>query len=523
MDSIESVIPYREVLKFEHAQRGAYAQVEYTPTFRASAIFFVLVDSNINTHVSFMNYWREKNGNPSVSAMLTLRTKEGRKIYRDFFALEDFAYQFSLRDLATLQTPFVGSLEVELFSSQDLKYAFPAIEVFHETSTGISFVHSNQRVFNSIEDLDRNSAMNPWQTGFDLYVNDEYGSWLSIINGPRQVKDSKAILKIYNADGDVMDTTIPLGDLAPYAARFILLKEAPSVQPFLKGDVGFCKVNFDTFGVFTRIACGTLSHDASRFTVTHSYYDCSGHSDYYQKSGRKDDEYACFLPFNLLEGLDLDLIFYPIYARSTLLFSIDCFSPDGGVRARIDMVASLDSTGAKMLRLNVRELLSARGISPDNSLYCLHVDSPDGRIPARVPFGLNYRKGELGCNINSSMLMNDGHGVRQRLYLWGPLICREAGDSWILLSHLSKIKGAREEAEISLKVFTQSGPIFHERYRTRNGTALNLNARALISQSGYQPRVDEILWYTLESSCPNYVSNQIHVSQSGFVGGDHSF
>ncbi len=119
-------IDYKQALQFEIALRGSYGDLAYTPTFRASAIFFVLVNERINTHISFMNYWREKNQNDSVSAMLTLRDSEGVKVSRKFSPVKDFVYQFNLREMVASQN-FTGSLEVELFSNHDLKYSFPAI------------------------------------------------------------------------------------------------------------------------------------------------------------------------------------------------------------------------------------------------------------------------------------------------------------------------------------------------------------------------------------------------------------
>ena len=447
--------------------------------------------------------------------MITLRNSEGEKIYRDFFVLDRYVYQFNVGDMVAaldLCTEFIGSFEVELFSNHDLKFPFPAIEVFYETPDGISFVHSNQRVFNNIEDMDRSSALNPWQTGFDIYLNDKWSGYLTIISGPREAKDSKARLTVCNFQGEVMDELLELGDLAPYATRFICLKDVPSVQAFLGGDVGFCKVDFDTVGVFNRIACGNVSNDGARFVVTHSYYDCSGHSDYYDKAEMNRDEYSCFLPFNMVNGLDLDLVFYPIYARSELFFSLDCLSPDGRVRTRIEKFASLGSPGTEMVRVDVRRLLQEHGVSSEPGLYCLHIDPAEESIPARLPFGMNYRKGDLGCNINSSVLVSPGYGLRNRAYLWGPLFWREGEDNWILLSHFSKVKGSFEEADVCLKIFGGNGVIFSNTYRTSNGTALNINADVLISESGYKPSNNEVLWYTLESTCPNYVSTEIHIS-----------
>ena len=176
MTNSAAVIAHRDVVQFEQAARGAYRDVNYTPVFRSSALFFAWVDEGIDTHVSFMNYWREKNGNTSVSALLTLRSAEGEKCYREFLPINQSTYQFSVKQLLRSPSRFLGSLEVELFSTEDLKFAYPALEVFYESPKGVSFVHSNQRVFNNVEDQDRTSVMNHWQTGFDVLVDDYFAA-----------------------------------------------------------------------------------------------------------------------------------------------------------------------------------------------------------------------------------------------------------------------------------------------------------------------------------------------------------
>lgn len=523
MGVTESIMTHREAVKREQATRGMYHDVTYTPVFRSAAIFFVWVGPGIDTWVSFMNYWREKNGNAAVSALLTLRTADGQTISRDFFTVDQFTYQFSVRDLVKSQATFTGSLEVELFSTQDLKFSYPALEMFYVSPAGVSFVHSNQRVYNSVDDMDRNASLNPWQTGFDIAVNERYTSYLTLVNGPRPVHDSTALLKVYNASGEALEAVIPLGDLPPYASRLVLLDDVPSIRTFLGQETGFCKVTFDAFGVFLRIACGILARDRSRVEVTHSYYDCNHHGEYYDTSEVSDEEYACFFPFSLLDGVDLDLVFYPIYAKSILTFSLDSLAPDGERRARIERFATLDSHGTRMLRVNVRQLLNEHGLDPAGGLYCLHLHSADGRIPTRVALGVNYRRGFLGCNINSSMVMSPSYGIRKRLYRWGPLMWTGEGDNWIVVSHLNKIQGAREEAQLRCTIFGTTGRICEKTYRTTSGAALQIHAETLMAGAAYLPRRYEVLWYTLESDCPNYLSNQIHLSQSGFVGGDHSF
>jgi hypothetical protein len=519
---------YRDVVRFEQSQRGEYQDLSYEPTFRASAIFFVILDDKTNTHVSFMNYWREKNNNPFVSALVTVRDGDGCKIHREFEILEDFVYQFDLKNLVAqkVEYPFIGSVEFEFFSIQDLKYSFPALNVFYEAPDGVSFVHSNQRVFNNIQDNDRSSSLSGWQTGFDIYADNEYSGYLTLINGPRPVDSDQLDLQVFNRDGQVKEERIDLGNLKAYSTKFINIEEEiPNLKSFLNSQAGFCKVLFDSFGVFQRIACGNFSKDRSRFSVTHSYYDCNDHNDYIESSHVDNEEYKCFLPFGLVENLELDLVFYPIYAPSNLLFSLDCFSPTtGNLEATVDNFASFQSIGTKHLRFNIRKILQEHKLpTSEDRLYCLHINTIDGRIPSRLTFGMNYSKEGIGCNINSSMLLSSSYGLRRRLYLWGPLIYRESGRNNILLAHLSKQKELKEEAEIHLKILARREVVSSVTYHTVNGSFVNINAENIIAQSGYTPNHNEILWYVLESKCPNYVCNQIYISESGFVGGDHSF
>lgn len=134
-----------------------------------------------------------------------------------------------------------------------------------------------------------------------------------------------------------------------------------------------------------------------------------------------------------------------------------------------------------------------------------------------------FRKGSLGVNINHSIWVNPAYGKRSRSYAWGALVAREGAENWILLGHVSKVQDAREEADIQVKLFAAPGVIFEKTYHTTNRTALHLRAEELLGVSNYHPAQNEILWYTVESHCPNITANQIHVAGSGFVGGCHSF
>lgn len=516
-------ITYSDAMAFQTSQRGQYGNVDYNPVFRASALFFVIVNDSIDTHVTFMNYWREKNDNKHVSAMVTLRDASGAKIYRDHFSLEDGVYNIKVSDLPITARPFMGSVEVEIFSGEDLKFAMPAMEVFYISEDSVSCVHSNQRVFNNIEDMDRNHSLNPWQTGFDVFANDEYTGFVAFVNGPRSVPNASARLKVFNSAGEIMEVDISLGHVPAFSTRLISLSEIEDVEEFLGSDVGFCKIDLDNFGVFNRFVCGNFSRDESKILVTHSYYDCSTHSDYCDIEDINSDEYISFLPFVLPKDIDLDLVFYPIYAPSRLSFCLESLKPGGDIVGRVDIPGAFESNGTKMYRIDVRRALEGKLDAIEDGIYCLHLDEINGKFPMRMAFGLNYRKGDVGCNISASIAQNLGYGIRSRRYLWGPLVLRRGIRNLILVSHFCKGKNEHSEADIVLKMFGREGLIVQKSLRTVHGQGLILEADEILSEYVHYTDDPEFAWYTLESGCADLTANQIHITPSGFIGGDHSF
>jgi len=127
---------FKNVLNFELSKRGDFENLNYNPVFKSSAIFFVIIEKYINTKISFFNYWKFKNSNKNISCQITLRNIHGNKILRKFFRVELNTYTISMGDILNKESKifkFIGSVEIELFSNYDLKYAFPAIDAIYET------------------------------------------------------------------------------------------------------------------------------------------------------------------------------------------------------------------------------------------------------------------------------------------------------------------------------------------------------------------------------------------------------
>ena len=513
-----------------HTQRGAYQNLDYLPVFRASGLFYVIVDDERNTVVSFMNYWLAKNGNDTLGGMVTLRDSEGNRVARSYFPVKQTVYKIDARELLELSaesgdptTEFEGTMEIEFYSAEDLKFAFPALLVFYETSQGVSCVHTNQRIFNNYEDLVKGSKFNRWQTGFDVHCRDGARPFIMLVNGERASENAEARLKFFDSAGKEMSCDVALGDMPAYGAQKLDLSKIPDVANFLGDEPGFVKADVDVADVYCRFACGIEYPD--RFVaITHSYFDCNSTTDYYDEGEFGSDTYTCFVPVNLIPGIDTDIIFYPIQSPTTLRFAVQAFDGDGEQRAWIDCAEDFQTDGGRQFRLNPRSILSNSGVDVGEEMVCIHISSADGKIPARITFGLNYHVGDLpGTNISSSVLMASSHGAKSRSWLWGAAPYRNGGRNVAMISHISKIKEDRSTTDYTLTVYGRDGEVASTGGTVSNGTGVNVEIEPLLTESGYHAKHGEYLWYVVKSDNPSIVCNQIHISAENRIGGDHSF
>lgn len=505
-------------------ERGAYSNLTYLPVFRASALFYAVHDERHQTYVSFLNYWREKNANSRVSALVSLRNHDGALVRRLHFPISASAYTIRSRDLleGLGNVPFEGSIEVEVFSDSDLKFAFPAMLVFYETPGGVSYVHSNQRVFNNREDERRSSPLNPAQTGFDVRFDNGRSSHIWLVNGPRQIDKAEAVIRFFRPDGKVMEAGVPVGPLSPFGTRRIDLGSIPGAAAHLGEQTGCIKVDVPLPDMFCRFLAGIDDADGNWRAITHSYFDCEKHTDYYLESEQPGVD-PCLIPVHLVEGVDCDLVFYPILSPADLSLSMRAYDSDGKVRAEFPVIASFDAKDGRIERLDVRQALKRAGIADTAGFYSVHVRAKDGRIPARITFGLNYRIGDrAGTNISSSALLASSHGEKRRSWLWGAAFMRSGSRNIVMVSNLSKRYPAGGAADYKLTLVGESGPLCEYSGTVADGWGDNLEVEAILKEKGVTAEGD-IVWYILQSDNPNLIANQINVSAAGNVGGDHSF
>ena len=98
------------------------------PIFRSSAIFPVINNNYLETNVTFMGYWLLKRNISEVSILVTLRDNKGKIIKRKTIMVDQIkSYKVEIRKLINKKNfEFIGSVELEVFSSRDMVYPYPA-------------------------------------------------------------------------------------------------------------------------------------------------------------------------------------------------------------------------------------------------------------------------------------------------------------------------------------------------------------------------------------------------------------
>ena len=514
------------------SQRGSYGDLAYMPVFRASAIFYATCGPHINTCVGFLNYWREKNQVDGIGVMVTLRDAQGNKKLRLHSRLAAMTQLFDVRELLQesghAAADFTGSIEVEFFSAEDLKFQFPGVSVFYRTPGGTSYVHTNQRVYNHAEDKNRGSALNAWQTGFDVLTGK--GAFVFLVNGPANYDGGNACLVAIRADGKSYSADFALPAITPYGVHKWQPGSVPGLLDFMGLEPGMCKLDLPFDDVHLRLGVGhevpTARPQENWLTVTHSFFDGSTTQDYFDTRQLKAQVCPAFIPFVLPADLNLDLVLYPIYSPCTMQLTLLGYSEQGAIVCKLDLGIYQSPEGG-IRRLNIRELLASAAKPLDCSLYVLRFDpSEDQKLPNRVTYGLNFYKGQrVGTNISASAYTVRSWGSGQRSWKWGAVVVGEGVANQIMVCAFRNAgKSATVNTAVGLiSIYDYQGLVASKRFTLNDGSAATFIAEALLEQAQYCPQANPILWYVVESAQPWLDVVGITVSALGNVGGDHSF
>jgi hypothetical protein len=253
------IISFRENVAARHGE-----------VLRSSAIFWVREDATTRSTISFMNYWKLKRG-LEVAVFASTRSMKGRLLLRERL---NFGQGEVINYRPPVDGPFEGSIEIEVFSTQNMAIPYSAVVILYETSRGYSFVHSYARAYSQHEIEEGRTLSAGREACWTLRDTPLQQSFAVIHNGSLFKEAQRLRLVVRNSRSMTREVSFDWPALRPYETRLIRPADHFTDLPvWLGGEPGQAKLDFELGGGFTRMLVGNERLDSTDMQVTHSNFD----------------------------------------------------------------------------------------------------------------------------------------------------------------------------------------------------------------------------------------------------------
>ena len=509
---------------------GEIPEPSRKPILRSSGIFPVIKNEHYSSRIIFMGYWLLKRNIPEVGFVTTLRSETGKILLRKIQTINS-AQAFSI-DLDSLlneinfHSDFLGSLEVEFNTTRDMVFPYPAIVLEYFNEHFSSCVHTVERIYNDLEDLNENEQFKVPETGFDIYSTKDLNSFVSFVNGPLKNQDGIINYIVTNSKSEKLKGTFHLGPIDAYETKFIKLDEHISeLANFLGNHSGTISISHNFEGFYPRLLVGNMQKSFPSVSFTHSYYDCTScisESDFWSRINDDFYDSSVYVPLFLKNNFFTDLVIYPNFSPSDFYIKITFHDEKGNLIHSLDDFLLVKSEESKLLKINFNKILDDLNLD-QKLISSAHVITKfvNSRIPTRIKFGLNVgivkSKSRLPCNICfNTHLGNPNIDSKPGSFHWAPIFVK---NSIITISNFSPKKNYEKDATIELTFF-----------RKKDSETITREIK-LKPFSEFRLTLDEKLknfliedgWVTIKSDNPYIQGFYFIFNSSGSVGGDHFF
>lgn len=461
---------------------------------RSSAIFYYRKDDEIETTISFLNYWQLKR-DLRVGILASVRKKDGTLVRRERLTFT----QGQVLNYSPFQKSdgFEGSVEIEIVCAENMFIPYPAIMVIYRSAKGISFVHSYGRTYSPHEIEEKRTITEGEEGCWTLLDSDRVQSFAIFHNGNQKCAKQSVRLRVLNHRKETREAQFELADLNPYeTVRIEPDRHIADLTKFLDGKPGNATLSFHLKNSFTRMLVGNRSKDGQDLQVTHSNFNYSVHqTDHLQSADPR-----AYLITPVMKGCRSEMIVYPDCDRGTYHISAPGGSKvdfhDGEIRA-----LPYDSSKAKTFVFE-----KEGGALPSRIVTALRVSQNADRLPAECSLGVVHKK-----------------RPGKRMW-WGLCATQEGLRSRISLTEIDPVYGSSLQNDaISVRIYSQFSNQFLE---------TKIEGAELLRRS---PFVDELFpeaaeffrggfgWYTLYSEYPGYFIFSTLENKNGSFAIEHGF
>lgn len=504
------------------------------PIYRSSAIFPVFHNESMSSRILFLGYWLLKRNINQISCVITLRSQKGDVLDRKSVSIEHVhTHNLELKNYLSeadisLDTPFVGSLEVEFFSTVHLVFAFPAVVINYYGPDFTSVVHTAQRVYNDYEDMKKNSQTFVPESGFNIYADDDHEPFIGMINGVEKTDNGLVKFQFFNSVGEELVKEVDLGPMSPYETRIIYPAQLFDLKSFLKGKAGAAKVIFHLNWIFPRLTVGNIQHSNQSMTLTHTYYDCSHatqDSDYWREAEKEWYPASLATPICFNRSEFTNIYFYPIYSPAIFWIDIEIYNKQGQLVGKKNNALKIES-GTPLNKIELNKVCEELGIKEEGDLASRIIARPEvgHRLPARIKLGVDIGKqGSLmPCNICTNLApFNPQMETKPISFRWSPVLADYINSElWIFNSN--PMVNYSRTAELNIT-------FYHEQDNESLSREMTIPPNGfIVIRPDQDPELKEFFggkvgWFTAITNNP-YTSTYYFAKPEGsVVGGDHGF
>ena len=250
------------------SQQDNYAN-DFGEVLRSSSIFYFKKNSQFKTTISFLNYWKLRTS-IEVLAIANIRTLEGALLKRERLNFEGTVINYSPQ----FESDFEGSIEIEIFSLQNIKIPYAAIMAVYEAEKSISIVHTYSRLYSHHELEEQRTISNGHEACIPLVKNTT--TKIVMHNGLGILPAQQATISIKLPDGETQSKKIQLPSLRPYET-FILPINDLDFWSGHKFDIAEAYLDYTLANSFTRLLCLFTNKDGSELQATHTDFNYSIH------------------------------------------------------------------------------------------------------------------------------------------------------------------------------------------------------------------------------------------------------
>ena len=356
---------------------------------RASAVYPLRIRPHSDLCVVFMNYWLLKNDIPQVGVNFRAYDSHGSLRARRSLDAVALHNELSVREYllrpSGAELPFDGMLEVEIVSTSNLAFPFPAILGVYEANGFFSAVHAAGRIKNPDEPKNpQRSEEANWTCVFE-----RDGAGYSVVPffhyfvGATPVPVGEAIeVRLRDRAGVVVDSkTLAIGGMLPFASRVFFADEIFALAQ-TPAEGSFMSVALRGYDVFPRLVVGNFHRTSDFLEVTHSF-PISEFADYCPQPGPSApaNSVPSLLAAQVARGLQLSVRVFPTNCagRVQTLVNRKAFD-DKRLRAvgeRFEFDSGVESDGLSF------------ELGPEEELRVLHLHGD--AIPSRLNASYRYR------------------------------------------------------------------------------------------------------------------------------------